>query len=44
MTLKVKKRLFALLKRRLFLYQENGHTVDMIRDTRFWHVRNLAEN
>ena len=44
MALKVKKKLFALLKSRLFLYQENDHTVDMIRDTRFWHVRNLAEN
>ena len=35
MALKMKKILFALLKSRLFSYQENDHTVDMIRDARF---------
>ena len=35
MALKVKKILFALLKSRLFSYQEDDHTVDMIHDTRF---------
>ena len=28
----------------LEIYQENEHTYDMIRDTRFWGVKNLAEN
>lgn len=44
MAREVKKRPFAFPKNRLFLYEEPYHTADTICDTRFWHVRNLAEN